>query len=128
MSVPTWISWQTLTPYIIAIPGWIALWRTWRSERVRLRFRFRGVQNLMSGDPETGEEYLTPAIQLTVTNEGKRPLSIDKFTCELLIEGDARHPSRQKHVNFSVVALAQGEAHSEWIELPRLHKGQPSPN
>ena len=119
---PQWFSWQVLTPYVLAIPGWIALWRTWRSERVTPRFLFHGVENLSCQDAETGE-YMTPAIYVTVTNNGKRPVTIERFTCEVRFDGDSHYPIAENHAYFIGAVLGQGQSHSGCIELPSLRRG-----
>lgn len=123
MPVPTWVSWQVLTPYVIAIPGWMALWKTWRSERVVLRFVFNGFPKLECRDPEDGSEYITPAVRVTVTNEGKRPVSLERLTCKTYFAGQKRSDSKQNSAQFiPVIVLGQGEACSQWLELRGLPK------
>ena len=92
-------------------------------ERVLLRFRFRGTEELLDLEEDTGAQYFTRAIEFTVTNEGKRPLSIERFACGLHIDRNIGRPKAEESVHFPPVVLAQGEAHSAWITLPALQKG-----
>jgi|HubBroStandDraft_3_1064219.scaffolds.fasta_scaffold03964_3 hypothetical protein len=121
MPVPTWVSWQVLTPYVIAIPGWIALWKTWRSERVVLRFVFNGFPKFEYRDPEDGSESITPALLVTVTNDGKCPVTVERLTCETYFAGQKRTDSKQNSAQiYPVIVLRQGEACSQWIPLRNL--------
>ena len=124
MHLPVWFTWQNVTPYITAIPGCVALWLTWRSDHVRLHFVFQGYKDVVGQDPETAEEYLTPAVYVTVTNEGKKRLTIERVTCDVDLGGcKPRRQIFRKAISPTIV-LGQGEAHAVFIELPRLREGQ----
>jgi hypothetical protein len=73
----------------------------------------------MARDSETGEEYVTPGLNFTVTNEGKRPLSIEAYTCAFITDmAKPEGAARSLTTTFSAIVLGHGEAHSACVELP----------
>jgi hypothetical protein len=111
-----WLSWSDAPKMLLSsLPGWIALWRTLRSERTILKFRFEAA--LFEGRDEFGEYYSAPAIRFTVTNNGKRPVSLDSFICDATFKGSRNNALQPFSTSFAAVTLGHGEPHSAWVEL-----------
>jgi hypothetical protein len=99
--------------------GWIALgitgWREW-CDHTRVRFRF-DVGELELDDPEIGPS-LWKAVDVTVTNMGARPISMDRIVCSAVCKGPDGPEERQLTERLNRVKAARGEPAHHSLLLP----------
>jgi hypothetical protein len=71
---PDWVSLKNIAPYLSTLPGWFVLFRSIRSERVKINFLFRGTDILVLEVASNGEdiERSSPAVQFTVMSLRRR--------------------------------------------------------
>jgi hypothetical protein len=110
----TWLTWSNVTPYIVALPGCIALWRTIRNDRTRLRFSLELHET--SEYPDDWDSALW-AVSITITNDGARPVTIKACRVGFVYEtvsGDKRKSGYAETDH----KIGLGEACSISVALP----------
>jgi len=120
----SWLTVSSVTPYVLAIPGIIALTRTIRNDRTCLSFH---CQPYMSSDEEylnTEDFYVGAAI--TVTNTGVKPITISSFGCRIVLAGDGRIRESSeavgKKLSLGEAAKAHVSIHLEASKLSGIHR------
>lgn len=114
-----WLTWQNVknaTPYITAIPGCVALYRTIRNERTRLTFRIEPSESWQDPYPDqVGPSRCV--VEVTITNEGARPVTIRACCCAFVYETSMGDKSRigQAEVDNK---LGLGDACTVSVNLP----------
>ncbi len=97
-----------------------SLYRNYRLERVKLRFRFDDATGELLVEDENGVLTADLRVAMTVTNEGKFPISIDRFFFEYVSTQPQvfdRGSGRVK-VDCTAQLLAHGVSHSEMLAVP----------
>jgi hypothetical protein len=78
---PPWLTWNVVLGVPSAIAAWLGLglaWRRERRERTVIVFSLEPT-TVWEGDVDSGSGTDYDAVRVTVTNEGKRPITIEKI-------------------------------------------------
>jgi hypothetical protein len=110
----TWLTWSNVTPYILAIPGCIALWRTIRNDRARLRFNIELHGLAENPDDDWDVRWV---VSVTITNDSARPVTITACQVGFVYETVSGNKRRSGYVETSQ-KIGLGEACSLLVELP----------
>ncbi|HTA47156.1 MAG TPA: hypothetical protein VK789_32155 [Bryobacteraceae bacterium] len=118
-----WVTWPNITPYVLAIPGLIALWRTIRNERVKLAFYCVPFET--GGDEALYDEEVRCGCSFIITNNGAKPVTIATVSCRFAIQTAAgegfRASEHQVNEKLSLGDTAKGSVN---ICLERWTFGQ----
>ena len=104
-----------MTSAVAAWSGFIIAVRRELNERTKLTFLFEA-SDIYATDSD-GQEYRTPAIHVTVTNNGMRPISLDRVVCVFTPRYSADQSQSRKESSFRLAKLGRGDAADVWVEL-----------